>query len=189
LRVPQHGFGTDLIVNEVSRLSAETAIAVLRHLKALGQERNKPSIRLCLPAASTLIQVARYRGAHDMGSYAWQIRLVDVGRLLKKLAPVLERRIANSALAGLTRNVCLNLYREAFELRFEKDKLTAVEPLGFSDRGGIRIPPLLFAPLLLGYRSREELRYARPDVSVGGEWQYLVDVLFPKMSSFIYTVY
>jgi predicted acetyltransferase len=189
LRVPQHGFGTGLIVNEVSRLSAETAMAVLRHLKVLGQERNKLTIRLCLPAESTLIQAARYRGAHDMGSYAWQIRLVDVGRLLKKLAPVLERRIDNSSLAGLTRNVCLNLYREAFELRFEKGKLTAVEPLGFSDRGGIRIPPRVFAPLVLGYRSREELRYARPDVSIGGEWQHLVDVLFPKMSSFIYTVY
>ena len=72
------------------------------------------------------------------------------------------------------------MYRDAEE----------VESLGFSDRGGcIRLPPLLLAPLLLGYRSYQELAQAHHDVSVGGELQYLVDVLFPKVSSFIYTIY
>lgn len=189
LRVPQHGFGEGLIVNEVSRLSSDAALAVLRQLEALAAERNKPYIRLNVPASSTLAQVARYRGAHDAGAYAWQIRLPDVGRLLQKLAPVLERRIAASPFAGLRQNLRLNLYREAFELRFEGGRLTAVESPGFSDRGGVRIPPPLAAPLLLGYRSREELAQAHHDVSVWGEWQHLVDVLFPKMASFIYTIY
>jgi hypothetical protein len=84
---------------------------------------------------------------------------------------------------------CLNLYREAFELHFQGGRLNAVEPLGFSDRGGVRVPPLLAAPLLLGWRSREELAHIRPDLSVSREWQHLVDILFPKVDSFIYTVY
>lgn len=188
-RVPRHGFGEGLIINEVSRLSSDAALAVLRQLKALAAERDKPYIRLNVPADSVLAQVARYRGAHDGGNYAWQIRLPDVGSLLVKLAPVLERRIAASALVGLRQKVCLNLYREAFELRFKGGKLIAVESLGFSDRGGIRIPPPLAAPLLLGYRSREELAQAHHDVSVWGEWRHLVDVLFPKVASFIYTIY
>jgi hypothetical protein len=142
-----------------------------------------------VPADSTLAETARYQGAHDLGNYAWQIRLVEVGRLLLKLAPILERRIADSPFVGLTQNVCLNLYREAFELRFVNGKLMTVMPLGFSGKGGIRIPPLSFAPLLLGYRSREELMGARHDVSVWREWQHLVDVLFPKVPSFIYTIY
>jgi len=74
-------------------------------------------------------------------------------------------------------------------MRFEGGRLVAAEPLGFSDRGGIRLPPLLLAPLLLGYRSYEELSQAHHDVSVRGELRYLVDVLFPKVSSFIYTIY
>jgi predicted acetyltransferase len=188
-RISQHGFGEGLIVSEVSRLSSEAAMAVLRQLKAFTTARGKPYLRLNLPVGSALVQTARHRGAHDLSTYAWQIRLLDVGHLLRKLAPLLERRIAASPFAGLTQNVCLNLYREAFELRFEEGKLIEVEPLGFSNRGDVRIPPLLAAPLLLGYRSREELAQAHHDVSVRGEWQYLVDVLFPKVASFIYTIY
>ncbi len=74
-------------------------------------------------------------------------------------------------------------------MRFEGGKLVAVEALGFCDRGGIRVPPLTVAPLLLGWRSREELRSIRPDLSIGRDWQHLVDILFPKVDSFIYTVY
>jgi len=188
-RIPQVGFGEGLIVNEVSRLSRDTVLAVLRQLKALTVERRKPYIRLNVPANSSLATIARHRGAHDLGTYAWQIRLMNVGRLLQKLAPVLERRIAASPFADLTQNVCLNLYREAFDLRFEGGKLTAVDALGFSDRAGIRIPPPLAAPLLLGYRSREELSRTHHDVSIWAEWRHLVDVLFPKVASFIYTIY
>lgn len=188
-RIPQQGFGEGLIVNEVSRLSSDATLTALCQLKALAAERDKPYIRLNVPADSVLAQTARYRGAHDLGTYAWQIRLVDIGRLLRKLSPVLERRIAASPFAGLTQNVCLNLYHEAFELHFEGGELTAVESLGFSERAGIRIPPSLVAPLLLGYRSREELAQAHHDVSVWGEWRHLVDVMFPKLTSFIYTIY
>jgi hypothetical protein len=189
LRVPREGFGEGLIVNEATEMSAVAAQAVLRWLKALCMERHKPHIRLCLPAGNTLLCTARYWGAHDVGHYAWQIRIVDTARLLRKLAPVLERRLAASALSGLTQDVCLNLYREAFELRFEDGRLASVKPLGFSDRRGIRIPPLLLVPLLLGYRDRAELARAHHDVSVSPEWQHLVDILFPRMTSFIYTIY
>ena len=188
-RVPRHGFGEGLIVNEVSHLSAEAALAVLRQLKALSLDRAKPHIRLNVPENTALVQAARYLGAHDLSTYAWQIRLVDVGRFLLKLAPVLERRIASSSFAGLTRSLCVNLYREAFELHFVQGKLVAVQPLGFSGRGEIRLPPSLAAPLLLGYRGWEELSRAHHDVLAKGEWQHIVDVLFPKVNSFIYTIY
>lgn len=188
-RIAERGFGEGLIVNEVSRLSSDAALAVLRQLKALAAGRDKPYVRLNAPTGSTLLQTARHRGACDLGTYAWQIRLPDVGRLLRKLAPLLERRLAASPFAGLSQEVCFNLYREAFGLRFEEGKLTAVEGLGLDASPGIRVPPLLAAPLLLGYRSREELAQAHHDVLVWREWRYLVDVLFPKVASFIYTVY
>ncbi len=188
-RIPFQGFGEGLIVNETSRLSSELATALLVHLKGVTQERGKPYIRLDLPDSNDLVRVAASFNAHNDGHYAWQMHLVDVGRLLRKLTPVLERRIAASVFAGLTRTLCLNLYREAFELCFEKGKLRTVKPIGFSDTWGIKIPPLLLAPLLLGYRSREELRDMYPDVSISGEFQHLVDVLFPKLESFISTTY
>jgi hypothetical protein len=189
LRIPEHGFGEGLNVGEVSRLSPDAALAVLQRLKDLAVERHKPYIRLNVPAKGILVQTARRLSAHDMGTYAWQIYLPDVARFLRRLGPVLERRLAPSPYAGLTQTLCLNLYREAFELRFEAGRLAAVESLGFCDRGGIRVPPFLAAPLLLGWRSREELAHVHPDLSVGGEWRHLADILFPKVDSFIYTVY
>ena len=188
-RIPNHGFGNGLIVSETSRLSHLAGIALLQHLKSLALERNKPNIRLNLPDTNDLLQVARGWGAHNPGTYAWQIHLVDVARLLCKLTPVLERRIDSSLFAGLSQQVNLNLYRETVELHFERGKLLAVTNIGYQEGGEIRIPPPLFAPLLLGYRTREELRESHPDVAIWGQSAHLIDVLFPKMEGFIYSNY
>jgi GNAT superfamily N-acetyltransferase len=189
LRIPHEGFGEGLIVNEASPLDTRTSMAVLRQMKRWSVERSKPYIRLCLPENSPLVAAARYSGGHGLGYYAWQIRLVDVPRLLLRIAPVLERRIAESPLAGLSDQVVLNLYCEAFALRFHEGRLDDVQPLGFSEQGDIRVPPMLLAPLVLGHRSRKELAHIHPDVSASGRWQQLVDVLFPKRTSFLYTAY
>jgi predicted acetyltransferase len=188
-RLPFHGFGSGLIINETSRLDRATAEAVLVHLRGVAQQQDKTHIRLNLPNTNDLVRVARGFNAHDDGCYLWQTHLVDVARLLRKLAPVLERRIATSVFAGLTSIVCLNLYREAFELRFENGKLRSVQSIGFTNKGEIKLPPLLLAPLLLGYQSREELSRMYPDINIYPQFQHLVDVMFPKLEGFIFTIY
>jgi hypothetical protein len=188
-RITWHGFGEGLIVGETSRLSIDAAKVLLHWLKAMALERGKPYIRFNLPVSNDLLRAACSYGAYDTGIYAWQIHIVDVVRLLRQLTPVLERRIANSPFAGLSQKVVINLYREAFELHFKQGKLLSVNTIGFSHEGEIRLPPMLLAPLLLGYRSHEELRQMFPDVSIHGQSRYLVDVLFPKLDSFIFTNY
>jgi len=189
LRIAQYGFGEALILSEVSRLDAETARAALRKLKALALERGKPSIRLNVPATSTLVQTARHMGAHDTGTYAWQIRLPNLGQLLHKLGPIFERRIAGSPYAGLTHDLRFGTYREAFELCFREGKLLEVKALGFHDGGDIRVPPFLVAPLLLGHRTLEELHHIHADVGVSHKWEYLAEILLPRIDSFLYTTY
>jgi predicted N-acetyltransferase YhbS len=188
--VPKHHFGKELVVSEVSRLGFDAALAALDHLKTLALERDKPGIRLNLPAGCTLMQLARSLGAHDLGTYAWQIHVPDFAALLRALAPVFERRIAHSPFAGLTRDVRLSLYRAALVLRFVEGKLTEVTNGGTTgDEAILHLPPLQFIPLVLGYRTVAELRAAYPDVSVAATWRLLVDTLFPKTPSFIYTIY
>jgi len=189
MRVPKHHFGEELVVGEVSHLGFEAALAALHHLKTLTVERDKPGIRLNLPAECTLMRLARSLGAHDLGTYAWQIHVPDVAALLRALTPVLERRVAGSPFAGLTRDVRLSLYRETLLLRFRAGNLTEVANLDFTSGEAIRLPPLQFIPLLLGYRTAEELRATYPDVSIAPAWRLLVDTLFPKVASFIYTTY
>ncbi|HEC33329.1 MAG TPA: GNAT family N-acetyltransferase [Chloroflexi bacterium] len=189
MRLPEHHFGEELVVDEVSRLRFETALAVLHHLKTLAVERQKPGIRLNLPAGCTLLRLARSLGGHDLGTYAWQIHVPDFAALLRMLGPVLERRIAESPFVGLTRDLRLSLYRETLLLRFVAGRLTEVVNLGFTGDEPLRFPPLSFIPLLLGYRMWEELRATHPDVNVAPAWRLLTDTLFPRVASFIYTIY
>jgi len=189
MRLPEHHFGEELVVGEVSRLGFEAALMALQHLKTLVVERDKPGIRFNLPANCTLMQLARSLDGHDLGTYAWQIHVPDVAALLRALAPVLERRVAGSPFAGLTRDVRLSLYRETLSLRFVAGRLAEVANLGFTGGEKIRFPPLQFIPLVLGYRTVEELCATYPDVSVAPAWRLLVDTLFPKVEAVIYTIY
>jgi len=189
MRLPEHHFGDELAVSEVSRLGFEAALEVLYRLKELAVERGRPGIRLNLPAHCTLMRLARSLGAYDMGTYAWQIYVPDVAALLGALRPLLERRIAQSEFAGLTREVRLGLYRQTLALRFKGGQLAEVADLGFTAWEDIRFPPLQFTPLVLGYRTAEELHQAYPDVGVSPAWRLLVDTLFPKVRSFLHTVY
>jgi hypothetical protein len=189
IRVPEHHFGQELVVNESSRLGFDAALAALGHLKKLTLEREKPGIRLNLPAECTLMRLARSLGAYDMGTYAWQIHIPNVTALLRTLAPVLEERVAGSPFAGLTREVRLSLYREAMRLRFENGRVAEVASTRPTGDEALRVPPLQFTPLVLGYRTVEQLQAAYPDVSVTPVERLLIDTLFPTVSSFIYTIY
>lgn len=188
-RVGLFGFGTGLIVSETSRLPNPMAQHLLGWLKAAAIERAKPYVRLNLPVSSDLMKAGRTCGMVEHSVYEWQLHVVDWAQLFTKLGPVLERRLAASPLAGLSQTVILNFYREAFALEFEQGRLMAVKSLGFCDEGEIRIPALPFIKLLMGQRSREELRYMYPDVAVWGQSRQIVDVLFPKMDAFIFTNY
>jgi hypothetical protein len=133
--------------------------------------------------------VARSLEDREPGTYAWQIHIPDVAALLRTLAPVLERRVAASPFVGLTREVRISRYRETTALRFKAGKLVEVTDLGFTGWEDIRFPLLTFTPLVLGYRAVEELQAAYPDVGVAPTSRLLVDTLFPKVHSFIYTIY
>lgn len=190
--VPRYHFGEEITVDETSLLGFDAALATLQHIKKLAVEREKPGIRLNLPANCTLMRLAESLDGHDMGTYAWQIHVPDTMMLLQALGLVLERRIANSPFAGLSEEVGLDLYRERIVLRFEGGSLTRVAPSDSARSTGapvLRCPPLQFIPLVLGDRTWEELRSSYPDVSVPRTRRLLVDTLFPRVTAFLYSPY
>jgi predicted N-acetyltransferase YhbS len=189
VRIPRYGFGEGLIVSEASRLDGTLANTLLGWLKAAAMERGKPYIRFNLSTENDLLKIARGYGAYDGGGYQWQMQVVDAAALLRQIAPILERRLADSPFAKLTQAVSLNLYRGGVELDFVQGKLRAVSAVRNVERGEINVPPNLLAPLVLGWRSREELRAFYPDFGAYGSSGVLVDVLFPKMQAFIDTNY
>jgi Acetyltransferase (GNAT) domain len=118
--------------------------------------------------------------------YAWYVRVPDLPKFIRHIAPALERRLANSALASYSGSLILNFYRGGLRLVFEKGHLAVAEhwrsSLWNNDENA-GFPPLVFLQLLFGRRSLDQLRYAFPDVFANDEVELLLKVLFPSSPS------
>lgn len=118
--------------------------------------------------------------------YAWYVRVADLPAFLRHIQPVLEARLADSALAGYSGDLRLNLYRQQIRLAFQDGKLTAVgtyEPRDVED-GGAHFPDLVFLQLLFGRRSFDELTAAFADCYADSAVAtVLLRILFPQRPS------
>lgn len=171
--------------------AASTALALLQWCKA----HMEGEVILGWPAESTLVQVARSLGSSVRPADQWLLRAVDLPTLLQKLAPLMAARLAASPYAGLTADLTLNLFRQAYRLRFVAGQLKQVLALGFvdasmgADGGDLCIPPDAFMRLLLGYRTLDELADAWPDMVVRPTRRHLWQVLWPKQSIYFWKPY
>jgi predicted N-acetyltransferase YhbS len=177
--------GRGLNVFESAFSSHTVALAVLQLLKA----EAPAELQLGGSAATTLVAAGRSLGSAPLPGDQWLLRIRDVAALLVKLGPLFERRLAESNCAGFTADLIVNLYREAFVLRFVGGRLQAVERAGFvdasmgADGGDLCVPPDAFVRLLFGYRTLAELRDAWPDTLARPGSRHVLDVLFPRLTS------
>jgi predicted N-acetyltransferase YhbS len=171
--------------------AAATALSLLQWCKTHAQGE----VAIGWPTTNTLLEVARSLGSSLRPSDQWLLRVVDLPCLLLKMAPLLAARLAASPYAGLSADLTLNLYKQAFLLRFTAGELVHVEPLGFvdasmgADGGDLCIPPDAFVRLLLGYRTVEELADAWPDIMVRPARRHLWQVLWPKQTTYFWKPY
>ncbi len=121
--------------------------------------------------------------------YAWYVRVPDVLAFIRHIAPVLEKRIANSAAAFYTGEFTLDFFRGGMHMVFDKGHITRIEPWrapAYQNTADASCPALVFLQLLFGYRSLDELRYAFPDVRVeNSNAEVLLNALFPKKFSWV----
>jgi hypothetical protein len=120
--------------------------------------------------------------------YAWYVRVPDLPRLIRRVSPALERRLADSSASGYTGELALNFYRAGLRLAFEQGRLTAAEHFraeGWRPQYNAGFPPLVFLQLLFGRRSLAELRYAFPDVWADDVGRALLEALFPARPSWV----
>jgi GNAT superfamily N-acetyltransferase len=118
--------------------------------------------------------------------YAWYVRVRDVPAFIRRIAPALERRLANSAVAGYTGELKLDFYRGGLRMVFENGRLTTAEhwpvPL-YDSNASAGFPALVFLQLLFGHRSIDELRHAFPDVWTEHDPEVVLNALFPARPS------
>ncbi len=119
--------------------------------------------------------------------YAWYIRVPDLPAFLRHIAPVLERRLAGSVMAGHTGTLRLNFYQQHLTLVFDGGKLTEVGtyiPNRVED-GDARFPDQTFLHLLLGHRTLAEVNYIYPDAYASPAAAVLLNILFPRRLSHV----
>ncbi|MEM7032232.1 MAG: GNAT family N-acetyltransferase [Chloroflexota bacterium] len=171
--------------------------SLLRALRAYGEQC--PTMFVDAPAFSEIsFWLGRTHPLYDLigadiaprdeNFYAWYIRVPNVPAFIHKIAPVLEKRLAQSIFTDHTGELCIDFYRGGLRLVFDQGKLTVAEPWqspafeGLADAG---FPPLIFLQLLLGYRSLTELNQIFPDVKAKENVRLLIDTLFPKQHSLL----
>lgn len=117
--------------------------------------------------------------------------MADLPDFLRLIAPVLERRLAESVAVGHSGEVKIGFYRKGVRLRFERGRLTGVEdwPQTSAEISDARFPELTFLQLLFGCRSLEELEYAFPDCQApNNQARAILEAIFPKQPSYVWSI-
>jgi hypothetical protein len=112
--------------------------------------------------------------------YALQIRVNDLAGAVRQLAPALERRLAASAFAGLSRDLDLGLYRYDLRLTINGGMIADVTRQAGTREPRIGIPPDVLPKLLFGYRDLDDLMDIYPDL-YACEDRDLLRTLFPRL--------
>ena len=189
-RVGERRKERELILKEASDTDQTTCQAILRYLKDLGKQKGLDLLNAQISYDSPFAEYLAAMGAiRRIPPYAWQIRVTDHVKILQKMTPLLGTRLAASMYRRLTEQLNLNLYRYTVQVTAEKGSIKSVQRLESNDDRMIRLNPLAFTQLLLGYRSREELEMIYPDFRVQSSHKHLVDILFPKSQSYIHAAY
>jgi predicted acetyltransferase len=180
----------ELLLTEISEVDQLAAQAVLGFLKeyGLGHKLETLSVNVSYEEPFTE-QVVALGGIKRFPAYAWQLRVTDYVRMLEKMKPLLESRLASSMYCRLTETLGFNFRSFTVEVACKDGRIVGIRRLESGQRSPVGLNPTVFVQLLTGYRSREELEMAFPDVRIAVSHRHLVDVLFPKFPSYIHSAY
>jgi predicted N-acetyltransferase YhbS len=165
------------------------ALGVFRELKKIGERHqenggNFKEVRFMLGLDSPLYVVFPSLLKSEIGPYSYYVRVGDVPKFLRSVAPTLERRLADSPLTGHTGELKISFYRDGVRMAFEDGKLKAAEAWTPAHDGDAAFPGHTFVHLLMGRRTAAEIRAGFPDCWFGGDLpSALLDALFPKRAS------
>ena len=180
----------ELLLTEITEVDQLAAQAVLSFLKNYGNQLNLETLSTNIsyeePLAEYLVSLGVMK---SVPTYAWQIRITDHVRIFRKLKPLFEHRLTNSMYNRLTETLNFNFRVFTIQATVKDGKITDIRKIAKGERSPIGLNPLAFVQLMTGYRNRQELEETVPDVRIAVSHRRLMDVLFPKMPSYIHSAY
>jgi len=178
----------------------ETFDDVIRGLKTAAREswgEEAPAMLIFdsgPPAALDLLIDRTFPGMVRERHYAWYIRAASPARLIREIAPVLERRLAGSGANGYTGDLKIQFFDlNGLHLRFAGGRLVEATDLRMDtlhveewekdlDAG---FPWHSFLNLVFGYRTLDELQHILPECWANRKAIVLFAALFPRKRSSI----
>ena len=180
----------ELLLTEISEVDQLEAQAIADFLKEYGVKKGLTTLSANISYAEPFTEHLVSLGATKrLPTYAWQVRVTDYLKIFQKLKPLLECRLANSMYRSLTETLDFNFRRFTIRLNLQGGKVVDIQRLETGERSPIGLNPVVFVQLLMGYKSREELELAVPDMRIAVSHKHVVDVLFPKFPSYIHSAY
>ncbi len=184
----------------------EVTPSVVRYLRRMGEayttgqtRREFRNVAFELGTEHPAYQVMSGRSPRVKRVRGWYVRVPDIAGFLRHVTPVLERRVAGSAVAGCSGTLTIGFVDHGVDLSFGSGRLTKVERLARPRKGGSWLnsgtcdaffPGLVFLQLLFGFRAADELEYAVPDCDIGSpETRRLLGALFPKQPSYVWGIW
>lgn len=178
-----------LVLREASDTDRRTAETVLSFIKEVGQKNGFETLLVRTSCCDPLTRHLVALGAEQRTPYAWQIRVTDYASMFRKMKPLFEERLATSSFHNLTERLNFSFRRYVIQTSIENGMITDIQRLETGESCPIGLNPLVFTQLLLGHRNRHELEMNYPDFHVQDTHKQLVDVLFPKLPSYIHDAY
>lgn len=176
----------------------ELAPAVLRALRALGEgiaRRDGAELRgiaFGWTPDHPLLRAAPAAFPDAGKPFAWYVRIPDTAALLRRIAPVLEARLAASPCAGETGELAITTYPRGLRLRFDGGRIAAIEELPSLShrRADAGLPPAAWQQLLFGCRTPDELEQANPFEARfrSDRARVLLAALFPTRPSVVWPI-
>jgi predicted N-acetyltransferase YhbS len=160
------------------------------HQAMLAEQKPAPQVGLQISNNHPLVVRLAHLFPQENSGYAWFVRVPHLLSFLKKVTPVLDSNLQNSAFAGLNRLIRMNAFSLGFELEFERGKLTRIDPwqpASWED-GDFLCPEKVFYHMVFGHRSFAELHAIYADCYDKKGAGDVMDALFPKRCSYLYPV-
>jgi hypothetical protein len=118
--------------------------------------------------------------------YAWYTRIPDLPKFILRIAPAINKQIANSSAVGYTGTLRINRYKSMLTMEFKNGEIVNANEGSREARdwGDVSLPGLTIHQMIFGLHSLDELRAAFPDVYVDtDEGRVLITSIFPKGNS------
>ncbi|MHA1568017.1 MAG: hypothetical protein ACTSXZ_00985, partial [Alphaproteobacteria bacterium] len=183
-------WGSYIGIVEAAGLTASTLPAALRETARYARRKGKNEMILNLPNRDPLFDAARFYGAGEAWpAYGVQVRLLDAPGLMRRLKPVFNRRLADSAFADVDAEVPFDLVPKKLLLTLKRGKVSGIKTEHEVPwQQCCRVTAESLTMLVCGRRSLEELKAERYDTICPDRFTPLVSTLFPPMIPYLHAL-